>query len=54
MRGTRFSTSQQTFYDSEGFQAVASCPFVKVVWIRHKEVRSEEEDYAESVAQKNS
>jgi len=53
MPGTRFIISQQTFYDSGGFQAMASCPFVKVVWTRRKELRSEEVDYAESGAQKN-
>jgi len=29
MGGTRFITNQEKFYDSEGFQAVAACPFVK-------------------------
>jgi hypothetical protein len=48
MRGTRLITSQQTFYDSGGFQAVASCPSVKVVWTRRIELRREEVDYAES------
>lgn len=54
MRGTRFITSQQTFYDSGGFQAVASCPLVQVVWTRRKKLRIEEVDYAESGAQKSS
>jgi hypothetical protein len=30
MPRSRFITSQQTFYDSEGIQAVAACPLVKV------------------------
>jgi len=54
MRGTRFITSLQTFYDSKGFQEVAACPFVKVVWTRRKELRSERVDYSESDAQKSS